>query len=83
MGCSCEAFEEALDPYKQHRLSAEEAGGLHGLSGRHFRRQCARSAAEGIGGLLDIGRVSGRVVHLRANLRGCAGCVARSMRTSR
>jgi hypothetical protein len=55
-------FEEALDRYKQHRLSAEEAGELLGLSGRHFRRQCARYAAEGIDGLRDkrLGRVSGR-----------------------
>ncbi len=55
-------FEEALDRYKRHRLSAEEAGELLGLSGRHFRRQCARYAAEGIDGLRDkrLGRVSGR-----------------------
>jgi hypothetical protein len=55
-------FEEALDRYKQHRLSAEEAGELLGLSGRHFRRQCARYAAEGIDGLRDkrLGRVSDR-----------------------
>ena len=37
-------FEGALDRYKQHRLSAEEAGELLGLSGRHFRggQQSAR-----------------------------------------
>ena len=44
-------FEEALDRYKRHRLSAEEAGELLGLSGRHFRRQCARYASAGIDGL--------------------------------
>jgi hypothetical protein len=55
-------FEEALDRYKQHRLSAEEAGELLGLSGRHFRRQCARYEAEGMDGLRDkrLGRVSDR-----------------------
>ena len=31
-------FEDALDRYKQGRLTAEEAGELLGLSGRHFRR---------------------------------------------
>ena len=55
-------FEEALDRYQQRRLSAEEAGELLGLSGRHFRRQCARYEAEGIDGLRDrrLGRVSDR-----------------------
>lgn len=55
-------FEEALDRYKQHRLSAEEAGELLGLSGRHFRRQCARYEAAGTDGLRDrrLGHVSGR-----------------------
>src|SRR5579863_9120339 len=55
-------FEEALERYKQGRLSAEEAGELLGLSGRHFRRQCTRYAVEGIEGLRDkrLGRVSRR-----------------------
>ena len=55
-------FEEALDRYKQHRLSAEEAGELLGVSGRQFRRQCARYAVDGIDGLRDqrLGRVSPR-----------------------
>ena len=55
-------FEDALDRYKQGRLSAEEAGELLGLSGRHFRRQCARFETEGIDGLRDkrLGRVSQR-----------------------
>jgi hypothetical protein len=55
-------FEAALDGYKQRRLGAEEAGALLGLSGRHFRRQCARYAAEGIDGLRDkrLARVSDR-----------------------
>lgn len=55
-------FEDALDRYKQGRLSAEEAGEMLGLSGRHFRRQCVRYAAEGADGLRDrrLGKVSPR-----------------------
>jgi hypothetical protein len=55
-------LEDALDRYKRHRLTAEEAGELLGMSGRHFRRPCARYAAEGEDGLRDrrLGRASGR-----------------------
>jgi Helix-turn-helix domain len=55
-------FEDALDRYKQGRLTAEEAGELLGLSGRRFRRQCARFEDDGIDGLRDkrLGRVSER-----------------------
>lgn len=55
-------FQDALERYKQHRLSAEEAGELLGISARHFRRQCHRYAAEGEAGLRDkrLGRVSNR-----------------------
>lgn len=55
-------FEAALDRYKQGRLTAEEAGELLGLSGRHFRRQCARYEAAGVDGLRDkrLGRRSPR-----------------------
>lgn len=55
-------FEAAFDRYNQGRLSAEEAGELLGLSGRHFRRQCVRYEAEGVAGLRDkrLGRVSAR-----------------------
>jgi hypothetical protein len=55
-------FEDALERYKRGRLTAEEAGELLGLSGRHFRRQCARYAAEGEEGLRDkrLGRASPR-----------------------
>lgn len=55
-------FEDALDRYKQGRLTAEEAGELLGLSGRHFRRQCVRYAAEGAEGLRDrrLGKASPR-----------------------
>lgn len=55
-------FEDALDRYKQRRLTAEEARELLGLSGRHFRRQCARFEENGIEGLRDkrLGRVSER-----------------------
>jgi len=55
-------FEDALDRYKKGRLTAEEAGELLGLSGRHFRRQCARYAEAGIDGLCDrrLGKASPR-----------------------
>ncbi|HVZ06733.1 ISNCY family transposase [Rhodopila sp.] len=46
-------FEDALDRYRKGRLTAEEAGELLGLSGRHFRRQCVRYEAEGPEGLRD------------------------------
>ena len=77
-------FEAALDRYKQHRLSAEEAGELLGLSGRHFRRQCARMRRKGSTGCgTSVWVVSRTAVRLRASLRGCAGCIARTMPTSR
>ena len=44
-------FEDAFDRYKKGRLTAEEAGERLGLSGRHFRRQCARYAEEGADGV--------------------------------
>ena len=55
-------FEDALDRHRKGRLTAEEAGELLGMSGRHFRRQCVRYDAEGIDGLRDkrLGRVSSR-----------------------
>ena len=55
-------FEDTFERHKQGRLTAEEAGELLGLSGRHFRRQCVRYEAEGIDGLRDkrLGRVSNR-----------------------
>src|ERR1022692_483611 len=46
------------------RLTAEEAGELLGLSGRHFRRQCLRYEAEGVDGLRD--KRLGLVSHRRA-----------------
>ena len=54
-------FEDAFDRYRKGRLTAEEAGELLNLSGRHFRRQCGRFEAEGVEGLRDrrLGRVSG------------------------
>ena len=42
-------FEDALDRYKQGRLTAEKTGELLGMSGRHFRRLCGRFEADGIG----------------------------------
>ena len=55
-------FEDAFERYKKGRLTAEEAGELLGLSGRHFRRQCGRFASDGLEGLRDkrLGRVSSR-----------------------
>jgi transposase len=55
-------FQDALDRYKQGRLTAEEAGELLGVSGRHFRRQCVRYEADGEEGLRDkrVGRPSHR-----------------------
>jgi hypothetical protein len=35
-------FEEAMERYRQRRLTAEEAGELLGMSGRHFRRMLVR-----------------------------------------
>lgn len=55
-------FLDAFDRHKQGRLTAEEAGELLGMSGRHFRRQCVRYQAEGEDGLRDkrVGRPSHR-----------------------
>jgi hypothetical protein len=39
-------FQDALESYKKRRLTAEQAGELFGLSGRHFRRQCVDFDAE-------------------------------------
>ena len=55
-------FVEAFEQYQRHRLTAEEAGELLGMSGRHFRRLCVRYEEDGIEGLRDrrIGKVSPR-----------------------
>ena len=55
-------FLDAFERHKKGHLTAEEAGELLGLSGRHFRRQCVRYEAEGLDGLRDkrLGRVSDR-----------------------
>ena len=55
-------FEEALEQYERHRLTAEEVGELLGMSGRNFRRLCVRYEEDGIEGLRDrrIGKVSPR-----------------------
>ena len=42
-------FEEALEQYERHRLTAEEAGELLGMSGRNFRRLCVRYEEDGSG----------------------------------
>jgi hypothetical protein len=55
-------FLDAFERFKQHRLTAEEAGELLSLSARQFRRQCRRYEADGEDGLRDkrLGRVSPR-----------------------
>src|SRR5258708_31732685 len=46
-------FEEAMERYRKRRLTAEEAGEVLGLSGRHFRRLLLRYEEEGAEGLRD------------------------------
>jgi transposase len=55
-------FEDALGRYRKRRLTAEEAGELLGMSGRHFRRLIERYDEEGVDGLRDhrLGKVSPR-----------------------
>jgi hypothetical protein len=55
-------FEEALERYRKRRLTAEEAGELLGMSGRHFRRLSVRYEEEGEAGLRDrrLGKISPR-----------------------
>lgn len=55
-------FEEAMERYRKRRLTAEEAGEILGMSGRHFRRLLLRYEEEGVDGLRDrrLGKVSPR-----------------------
>jgi transposase len=55
-------FEEALERYRRRRLTADEAGELLGMSGRHFRRLIDRYDEEGRDGLRDrrLGKPSPR-----------------------
>jgi transposase len=55
-------FEEAQERYRKRRLTAEEAGELLGMSGRHFRRLLVRYEEEGEEGLRDrrLGKPSPR-----------------------
>lgn len=55
-------FEDALERYRKRRLTAEEAGELLGMSGRHFRRLTGRYEEDGREGLRDrrLGKVSPR-----------------------
>jgi hypothetical protein len=55
-------FEEALERYRTRRLTAEEAGEILGMSGRHFRRLLLRYEEDGPEGLRDrrLGKVSPR-----------------------
>src|SRR5262249_58663312 len=74
-------FEEAFEQYQRHRLTAEEAGELLGMSGRNFRRLCIRYEEDGIEGLRDrrIGKVSprrapaGELERMRDLYRECYG----------
>ena len=55
-------FEEALERHRKRRLTAEEAGELLGMSGRHFRRLIVRYDEDGPDGLRDrrLGKPSPR-----------------------
>jgi len=55
-------FEDAFQRFRARRLTAEEAGELLGMSGRHFRRLCGRYGEDGAEGLRDrrLGRASPR-----------------------
>lgn len=55
-------FEEAMERYRKRRLTAEEAGELLCMSGRHFRRLLVRYEEEGAEGLRDrrLGKPSPR-----------------------
>lgn len=55
-------FEEAMERYRKRRLTAEEAGEILGMSGRHFRRLLLRYEEDGPEGLRDrrLGKVSPR-----------------------
>lgn len=55
-------FEDALERYRKRRLTADEAGELLGMSGRHFRRLTDRYEEEGREGLRDrrLGKASPR-----------------------
>ena len=55
-------FEEAMQRYRKRRLTAEEAGEVLGMSGRHFRRLLTRYEEEGAEGLRDrrLGKPSPR-----------------------
>ena len=55
-------FEEAMDRDRKRRLTADEAGELLGMSGRHFRRLLGRYDEDGAEGLRDrrLGKPSPR-----------------------
>src|SRR5271157_5474458 len=55
-------FEEAPEGHRKRQLTAEEAGELLGMSGRHFRRLMARYDEDGPEGLRDqrLGKPSPR-----------------------
>jgi transposase len=55
-------FEEAMARYRKRRLTADEAGEILGMSGRHFRRLLVRYDEDGAAGLHDrrLGKPSPR-----------------------
>lgn len=67
-------FEDLLGRFTRRSLTAEEAGELLGMSGRHFRRLCTRYAQEGCEGLRDrrLGKASPRRADCLELERACA-----------
>ena len=47
-------FEEALERYRKRRLTAEEAGEVLGMSGRHFRRLLLRQPGHRVAELVIV-----------------------------
>jgi hypothetical protein len=77
-------FEEAMERYRKRRLTADEAGELLSMSGRHFRRLLGRYDEDGAEGLRDrrLGKVSPRRAPV-ASSRGCRSFTRSATATSR
>ena len=67
-------FADALARFRRRSLTAEEAGELLGVTGRHFRRMCVRFDEEGQDGLRDrrLGRRAARRSSAAELARMCA-----------
>lgn len=67
-------FEDVLARFTKRRLTAEEAGELLGMSGRHFRRLHARYDEDGADGLKDrrLGKPSPKQAPRAELERACA-----------